>query len=102
MDNVVNLFSIIIFLFCWFLIIKKLFWSRIAPVKTVKAEVFDKYKPDTVSNYPGTVNQESYVVVFKAKDKKLSFNVSGFSYNNYRIGEEGTLKYKGNRMMSFK
>lgn len=101
MDNVINLFSIILFLLCWFLIIKKLIWNKVAPVKTVKAEVVDRYKPNTVSRYPGVSKQESYIVVFETKGKKLSFNVSAFSYNNYRIKEKGTLKYKGNQIISF-
>ncbi len=102
MDKVVNLFFVILFLLCWGLIIKKLIHGKIAPVKTVKAEVFDKYKPDIVSKYPPICKQEGYVVVFKTKDKKLSFNVSEFSYNNYQINEKGTLKYKGSRLISFK
>ena len=66
------------------------------------AEVFDKYKSNIVSRYPKIFKQESYIIVFKTKDKKLSFNVSAYSYNNYRIKEKGTLKYKGNQIISFK
>lgn len=101
MNNVINLLSIILFLLCWFFIVKKLIWNKVAPVKTVKAEVVDKYKPNIVSKYPGTFKRERYIVVFETKYKKLSFDVSEFSYSNYKIKENGTLKYKGNQIISF-
>ena len=101
MNNVINLLSIILFLICWFFIAKRLIWNKVAPVKTVKAEVVDKYKPNIVSKYPGIFKRERYIVVFKTKDKKLSFDVSEFSYNNYKIKEKGTLKYKGTKIISF-
>ncbi len=102
MDKLMILFSVIFFLLFWFPLAKKLIWNKVAPVKTVKAEVFDKYKPDIVSRYSGNFKQESFIVVFKTKGKKLSFNVSEFSYNHYQIKEKGTLKYKGNQIISFK
>jgi len=102
MSNAINVLSVILFLLCWFFVIKKLIWNKCAPVKTVKAEVFDKYKLNIVSKYPGVSKQESYIVVFKTKGKKLSFNISEFSYDNYRIKEKGTLKYKGSKIISFK
>ena len=102
MDNAMIFFSIILFLLCWFPFVKKMIWSKVASVKTVKAEVFDKYKSNIVSRYPKIFKQESYIIVFKTKDKKLSFNVSAYSYNNYQIKEKGTLKYKGNQIISFK
>ena len=101
MSNIVNVIAIILFLLCWTLIIKKLIVTRYAPVKTVKAEVFDKYKSSTASKYPGVLKREPYVVVFDAKGKKLSFVVSEFSYQNYKIKDRGTLKYKGNKIISF-
>ncbi|MBO5733693.1 MAG: DUF2500 family protein, partial [Clostridia bacterium] len=68
---------------------------------TVKAKVIDKYKPEMVSKYHGTFKQERYIVVFATNNKKLSFNVSKFSYGNYKINEKGTLKYKGTKIISF-
>ncbi len=101
MSNVINAIAIILCLLCWIFIIRKFIISRYSPVKTVSAKVVDKYKPDTVSKYPGTFKQARYVVVFEAKNKKLSFDVSEFSYNNYKIKEKGTLKYKGTKIISF-
>ncbi len=102
MDNVVNIFWIILFLVCWFFIIKKYIWNKNAPVKTEVAEIVDIYKSNIVSKYPGVNKQESYVVVFRTKDKKLSFNVSSFSAGNYKTKQKGKLKYKGQKIISFK
>ena len=102
MSDVINYIMIAIFLLCWVLIIVKLIRNKFSPVKTVKAEVYDKYKPNVVSKYPENWKSKSCVVVFKIKDKKLSFNVSEFSYGNYKINEKGTLKYKGAKIISFK
>ena len=101
MPNIINVIAITLFFLCWILIIRR-FINRYAPIKTVKAEVIDKYKSDIVSKYPGTFKQERYIVVFAIKDKKLSFDVSGFLYENYKIKEKGTLKYKGTKIISFK
>ena len=102
MQEFVNYILIAIFLLCCFLITVKLIRSKFASLKTVKAEVFDKYKPDAISKYPENWKSKSCFVVFKTKDKKLSFNISEYSYNIYRIGEKGTLKYKGSKIISFR
>lgn len=102
MNDVINIFLIILVASFWFLIVKRLIWNKFSPVKTIKAEVVDKYKPNEVSNYPGVFKRECYIVVFKTEDKKLSFDVSEFSYSNYTIKEKGTLKYKGAKIISFK
>ena len=71
------------------------------PVKTVKAIVSDKHKQEVFSAHSGTGTREKYVVVFSAEGKKLSFYVSEFSYSGYQIGEKGTLKYAGDKMIEF-
>lgn len=101
MYNIINAILMILFSLCWILIIRKVIVNKYAVVKTVKAKVVDKYKPDIVSNYPGTFKPERYIVVFATKDKKLMFDVSEFSYNNYKINEKGILKYKGTKIISF-
>lgn len=101
MDNAINTIITMLFSLCWILVIMKIIINRCATVKTVEAKVVDKYKPDIVSKHHGTFKQECYIVIFEANDKKLSFNVSEFSYGNYKINEEGTLKYKGSKIISF-
>ena len=102
MDKIYIIFSIILFLLSCYSFFKVFIWHKIAHVKTVKAEVFDKYKLNRPSKYPTSFKQESCVIVFKTKDKKLMFNVSSFSYDNYRIRDKGTLKYRGNKLIMFK
>ena len=91
----------ILVLLCWILIVVEVVVNRRATVKTTKAKVIDKYQPDIAPKYYGTFKQERYTVVFETKDKKLSFDVSEFSYDNYKINEKGTLKYKGTKIISF-
>ena len=38
---------------------------------------------------------------FSVGEKKKSFYVSQFSYGGYRVGEKGTLKHKGDRLIGF-
>lgn len=101
MDNMIHILLIILVFGFWFVVAKKLVMNKCAQVKTVQAEVIDKYKADTVSRYLKTLKGVSYIVVFSVKDKKLSFHVSEFSYCHYNIKEKGTLKYKGNSIISF-
>ena len=76
--------------------------NRYAPIKTVKAVVIDKNKIETFSKYSGSGKSEKYVIVFSVGGKKKSFYVSQFSYNGYKVNEKGILKYKGNKLISFK
>ena len=101
MAYIINVVLIVLVLVFWIFIIRKLIWNKFAPVKTVRAEVIDKYMAGTASKYPGIFKPKRYIIVFATKEKKLSFSVSEFSYQNYKIGEKGTLKYKGNRIISF-
>lgn len=101
MSDALNVILIALTLLLWILIVKKIIVDKFAPVKTVKAEVVDKYKTEVVTKMQGAFKRQHCIVVFKTKEKKLSFAVSEFSYDNYRIKEKGTLKYKGNRIISF-
>lgn len=101
MTDIFNSILILLVVVFWIFIIRKFILNRYAPVKTVKAKVADKYKKDVASKYYGTFRQERYIVVFDTKDKKLSFYVSEFSYNNYKVNQKGTLKYKGMKIISF-
>ena len=75
--------------------------NRFAPVKTSKAVVVDKTVIQRFSKYAGSGMVKEYVIVFSLEGKKKSFSVSQFSYDGYRINEKGTLKYRGNRIISF-
>ena len=101
MSYIVNTIAIILFFICWVLIVRKIIVNRYAPIKTVKAKVVDKYKPNIISRYPEIFKNRRYIVVFETNNKKLSFDVSEFSYDNYKINEKETLKYKGSKIINF-
>ena len=86
-----------LFLFCGI----KVTVRRFAPIKSVHAQVVDKFVTETFSKYSGTGVSKRYTVVFLAKGKKKGFHVSEFSYGGYRKGESGTLKYRGDRLIDF-
>ncbi len=75
--------------------------TKRAPVKSVKAVVVDKHTVEFFSQYAGNGKRERYVVVFSVDGKKKSFYVSGVSYDGYRVNEQGTLKYKGEKLIEF-
>ncbi len=102
MSDVINTVIISIVLFFWILIAIRFFISRFSPVKTTKAEICDKYINTRVSAYPKMLGGDKHMVVFSCGKKKLSFPVSEFSYDTYKVGEKGTLKYKGGKIISFK
>ena len=105
MDKIVSYVVIALFLVLWLAVMIRLVIktvrSRYAPVKTVRAVVADKHKIETFSKYAGNGKGEMCVVVFSAEGKKLSFYVSEYSYHGYRVGESGTLKYKGDMLIEF-
>ena len=101
-ENLSNIIIISLFLGVGLLAAIRLLTKRLAPVKTVSATVADKHKTESFSKYAGNGKQVKYVIVFSAGGKKLSFYVSEFSYGGYRVGEKGTLTYKGNRIIDFK
>ena len=86
----------------WFLgIIVYCFLRKFGKAKTVKAKVVHKQSAEVYSKYSGTGKAHKYYVTFQINGKRKTFSVSEFSYNGYRIGESGTLKYKGERLIDF-
>ena len=75
--------------------------NRYSSVQTVSAGVVDKQTTEHFSKYAGNGKQVKYVVVFSVNGKRKGFYVSQFSYNGYHVGEKGTLKYKGDQLISF-
>lgn len=74
---------------------------RLCPVRKVRAEVIHKQTVERFSKYSGNGKQIRYAVTFLVDGRKKSFYVSAFSYNGYRVGEKGTLTYKGDRLIGF-
>ncbi len=81
------------------------FWRKIgnffAPQRSVKACVVRKNTVDIMDKYKASGKRKRYVIHFEAEGKRLSFYVSEFSYGGYRVGEKGTLTYKGDRLIGF-
>ena len=102
MTDIITYILIAVCLLFWGVIIVKLIRNKFSPVKTVEAKVCDKYKNKVISEYPENLKADRFVVVFETIEKKLSFIVSKFSYENYKINEKGILKYKGTKLISFK
>ena len=105
-ENVINIVITSIFIGIGALamgsIIVRTIKNRYAPIKVVEAVIIDKNKIESFSKYSGNGEAEKYVIVFSVNGKKKSFYVSQFSYNGYKVNEKGTLKYKGNKLISFK
>ena len=72
-----------------------------APVRTANAIVTDKRVVEEFSKYSGSGKHEKYAVVFSVDGGEKTFYVSRFSYDGYHINEKGTLKYQGDKLISF-
>ena len=102
-NNNLSFLAVAFFVICWVLIALKLTKGRYAESRKVKAVITDKYKYTPASHIPGTFNNKTeYTVVFSVGKKKLAFNVSEYSFSNYRVCKKGTLTYKGDRLIEFK
>ena len=105
MDNIASI--VIGGLFCGIFVLAliriliKAVKSKYSTVKTVPATVVDKQTIEHFSKYAGNGKQVKYVVVFSVNGKRKGFYVSQFSYNGYRIGENGMLKYKADQLIEF-
>lgn len=78
------------------------FRRKIGKTKTCKATVVNKQINETFSKYSGSGKAYRYYVTFQMNEKRRSFAVSQFSYNGYRVGETGTLKYRADRLIDFR
>lgn len=78
----------------------KLFFSK---TKEGEAVVVRKecYEKQTVSKHPISSSQTVYEVIFLCENRELLFQVSEVSYPHYRVGQKGTLKWKGKRLLDF-
>ena len=72
-----------------------------SPVRTVNAVVVEKRVVEEFSKYSGNGKHEKYAVVFSVDGGEKTFYVSRFSYGGYHISEKGTLKYQGDKLISF-
>ena len=107
MPEIATKIIVILALACTVFVFGKILYQAIqnkhARVKTAKAQVVDKFKAEQfVRIYGPGAREPQYYVVFQMDGQKKSFRVSAFSYGGYQIGERGTLKYKGNKLVDFR
>lgn len=101
-NKVIILLAIACTLFLSGRIIYQVFKNKYAKVKSVKAQVVDKFKADKFTKiYASSARAPQYYVVFRIDKKKKAFRISEFSYGGYSVGESGTLVYKGDKLVDF-
>ncbi|MBQ7902062.1 MAG: DUF2500 family protein [Clostridia bacterium] len=101
--NIINAIMILIFFAIVAGIISRLLGEKYATVKCVKAVVTDKQYIEnlTHSKWQSMFPQRNYVITFDCGGRKLHFDVSEISYNNYKIGQSGVLQYRGKTLIDF-
>lgn len=82
----------------------RLYKSFFSKTKEASAKIVDKQsvKVSRIGKSSAPRQETVYTVTFLCGTKKLCFNVSEFSYNNYRLNQKGRLFYKGSRLIDFK
>ncbi len=100
-NEIIPLVVILACIGIWAVILGRFLYSRFGPIKTAKGQVVDKFKEDAFRRIYGPAKPAQYYVVFDISGRRKAFQVSEFSYRGYRIGESGTVKYRGRRLISF-
>ena len=95
------LFGIIFVIVWWIVFFTCQLRKKYGRSKTVDAEVVNKQAVEVISKYSGTGKVKCYYVTFRFNGKRKSFEVSEFSYKGYQSGEQGTLEFKGSRLVDF-
>ncbi len=106
-SDIINSWMIILGVACicvvFIRIIYNLLKDKLAPIRTVKAQVVDKFIVDNFSKIYGSLAKKpQYFIVFAIGKRKRSFRVSEFSYGGYKVNEKGTLRYKGSKIVFFR
>ena len=108
MENLIGKISSVIFVILEIVIVLgiaiRLVHNYIFKEKQENATVFDKQciNKQIYSKAQAPFVKKEFVVTFLCKNKKRYFSVNELSYNNYKKGQKGILKYKGNRLIEFK
>ena len=95
-----NVIAVLAFVYLGVIIFRGL-RNKYGRIKTVKATVCHKQTVEGFSKYAGNGKATLYSVTFDTGKKRLSFDVPEFSYHGYRVGERGTLKYRGSWIVDF-
>lgn len=108
MENLYSIIVNIVFTILGIVIVAgmlvRIFKDKFAKVTRIAATVVNKqhYEKHIYSKSEAPSSQMKYVVTFDTDMGEMHFEVTGFSYNGYRLNEKGTLTYKGTRLIDFK
>ena len=111
MDNVFNLFSTVInCLFCILALVIfigifiRVFKGRVSKTVELPAVVVNKqrYEKEVYSKMAIPKIKRECIVTFLCGSKRLSFEVSEYSYDGLELNQEGILTYKGSQFLDFK
>ena len=102
--SLVNVFFVLVGLIILLGILIRVVKNTIAKEKSVHAEVVNKqyYQYRVIRKQSNPYDEGCYIVTFRIGDKTLSFDVSEFSYNCYKLNQRGILRYRGSRIIDFK
>lgn len=98
-----NIFGVVFLIAVIVLVVRVIFKDLFARTVTVRAKVVDKEANtyNRVSNLPTHGTTTDYVVAFYTGARTLRFKTSVFVFDSVNIGDEGTLKFNGDRIISF-
>ncbi len=101
-ETIINMIFIILILVIFIGIGIRILKNKLSAVKEIEAEVIKKecFTEMTIRHSLPT-SRKRFIITFMCNGKKLAFDVSEFSYSNYRVGERGILKYRGNTILDF-
>lgn len=108
MENYVGTVVNCVFVLCAVVIfvgiILRVLKDRFSHEKSAKATVVDKntFRDRALLFHQAPHTTHRYVVTFDLNGKRMRFYVSELSYQSYKIGDKGTLVYKGLRLIDFK
>ena len=87
----------------WISVVIRLLSKKFVAVKTADAVVIDKHIADNVnySKWQSLFPCKNCVIIFDCDGRRVHFNVAEISYDNYIIGQRGTLKYRGRTLIDF-
>lgn len=102
--NIVNLVFVLIGVVIIIGVIARICLNYFSKEREVKATVVNKqsYDKQVYGKSQAPFTKKEYVITFQCEDKKRQFNVSELSYRNYRINQNGILRYKGSRLIDFR
>ncbi len=101
--NIVNYVFVVIGAIIIIGVIARFSYNKLSTERLEEAVIIDKqcYDKRIYRKSSASFAKKYYVITFKCKNKRRHFYVSELSYTNYKVGQKGTLKYKGSHLVDF-